>query len=179
MKKTTIKIIKKLIGIAIFIIILLAIKFNPVVNNIVNSGIIVLFHNKVIHEFANEDIDYLEKEVFEFEITDYGDITAGELIMGRDGGILIEVSNIENVEEFKDSIIDESGSTLHSMHYIRKFINGVEGECEDTVYYIKHHRKHVYIYKQDNKVNVEILSEYITDEVYDILNIPVIDKYQQ
>lgn len=56
------------------------------------------------HKFTDEEINYLEKEVFGFNITDYGDITAGELLLGKDGGIQIEVDNIENAEEFKDEM---------------------------------------------------------------------------
>ena len=173
MKKTIIKIIKKLI--VLVIIIFLVVKFVPGGKNIVNSFSVFLFHNKVTHSFTNEEINYLEKEVFGFNITDYGDITAGELLRGRDGGIQIEVDNIENAEEFKASIKDDKGSPGR-IHDYRKFMNGTEGECEDIVYYINGHRIIVYIYEKDNKVNVDILSRHITNEVYDILNIPVIDN---
>lgn len=178
MKKTIIKIIKKLIVLLVILllVILLLIKFVPGGKNVVNSGSILLFHNKVKHNFTDEEIDYLEKEIFGFEITDYGDITTGKLRMGRDGGILIEVDNIENAGEFKASIVGDSDSTPQSMHYNMEFMNGTEGEVEETIYYINDHRKHVYIYEQDNKVNVEILSEYIPYEVYNILDIPVIDN---
>lgn len=62
------------------------------------------------------------------------------------------------------------------MHYDRKFINGAEGRSEDWTYKINGHKVELYIYEKDNKINTEIYSRHITHEVYDILNIPVIDN---
>jgi hypothetical protein len=174
MKKTIIKIIKNLI--VLVIIIFLVVKFVPGGKNIVNSFSVFLFHNKVTHSFTDEEINYLEKEVFGFNITEYGDITAGKLLIGKDGGLLIEVDNIENAEKFKASINKVGGSTPQSMHGDRKFINGAEGRSEYTTYKINGHRIEVYIYQKDNETNVEIRSGYITNKVYNILGIPVIDN---
>ena len=178
MKEIRNKIIKKMIVVAIiiFLSIFLLIEFVPGGKNIVNSFSVFLFHNKVTHSFTNEEINYLEKEVFGFNITDYGDITAGKLLIGKDGGLLIEVDNIEDAEKFKASINKVGGSTPQSMHGDRKFMNGAEGRSEYTIYKINGHRIEVYIYQTDNETNVEIRSGYITNRVYNILGIPVIDN---